>query len=278
MRPVGYIIRSTLQSLPFALMSQAILFWVFFFPFRALCDYRSDLYTENSYLSGEDVAFSQLRLRTSRRITSGLSTYLQLGQELQSPVHGTGPLFDGTSSFVYASPGMQIQFGPFSIFAEVRLRKFFSNLPGDAPTQRLADVRALWEYGDFFSAPLTEASSFSVFAEPYSETVFTSVDNYNVILSGYARLGVRLDCGKQISLDGFVEPFATVDRVGHTYYNHMDIRPGVRVQYAKGPFAVGLIASYFYSSHFPRTMSEVNPYPNPFHGVRALGFLSAELW
>ena len=186
----------------------------------------TNFYSENSY---QDVGFSQTRLRGGWDIAPSFAPYLQLGQDLT--------LNDMTSSFAYVAPGLQWKLGPVSLFGEVRVRRFYKEGPNSA-----FDSRLLLVYGDFFSKLLSP--TFSLFLEPYFETVFTTADSNNVIATGFARTGVRASLTKKLFADLFLEPFGTVDRVKHPYYNKVDLRASARLLLAADTWGLGAIASY----------------------------------
>jgi hypothetical protein len=232
-------------------------------------DYSASLYSENSYLSRESAAISSVRVRASRKLSEVFSPYLQVGNELAYTGAGIASV-ESSSSFAYAAPGISATLGRVTLYGEVRFRQFYQQLDLPAEGQGPIDARALAVYGNYFAHRISPVLSTDLFAEIYAEGVFTSADLNNVIVTGIGRFGVRTSPFANAFVDLFLETFATIDRLGHYYYNHADLRPTLRVQYASAAFSVGLSASYMLSYFYPFANFETNPYRDQPASTRVL--------
>ena len=228
----------------------------------ALGDYRASLYSENSVLTRDESVASQTRLRVGKNLPWNTTPYLQLGQELLGSTSTS--IVDKGSSFIYLAPGIEWNFGMVSLFGEARARKFY----GDS-LQSSSDFRALVVFGDFLQSGIR-------FLEIYSENLFTSADGNNFISSSFLRPGLRWAIKNAFLADIFLEPFLSVDRLGHYYYNRFDLNPSVRLHYAAGELDIGLITSYVLNYSFRQTSSEAVDHRFT-KGARALFFLSKAL-
>jgi hypothetical protein len=241
-------------------------------PSRAPADYLGDLYSEQAYLSRETTLNSSIRFRSETILTPHLSPYLQLGNELITKAQNLNRL--DTSSYAYAAPGLKGSMGGVSLFGEVRFRQFY--VPGGAPgTNGLADGRATLVYGEFLEGSFTQL--FRKFLEIYSETVFTSADSYNVIQATFLRAGLRKTLASHTFADLFLEPFITLDRVGHFYNNRSDLKVSLRIQQWAGPVSFSLIASFLANLYFPYAKADPNPYAGRTLGTRLLLVVGGQL-
>jgi hypothetical protein len=222
-------------------------------------DYSASLYSENSYLSRESAAISQVRIRTSAKLSTLFEPYLQVGQEL-AYTGGAVASVESASSFVYGAPGISAEVGRVKFFSELRFRKYYQQIDLPSEGQGPIDFRILAVYGDYFAKRISPTLSTDLFSEIYSEGVFTSADLNNVVVAGFGRFGVRISPLPKSYVDLFLETFATVDRLGHFYYNHADLRPTLRLQYASDVFSVGLSVSYIATYFFPFANFDPNPY------------------
>lgn len=238
---------------------------------------KTELYTENVYLGREKAVQSSLRVRAQGELAKDLLPFLQVGNELL-----TGSLsdlaFDALGSFAYAGPGIRFNLAPLSFIQELRFRQFYrSRAATPQYSQQLMDVRSLVVFGLWRETSLSETLGLSLFAEPYAEGVYTSADLDNLIFAGYVRLGGRWKAFDKASLDVFVEPFVTLDRVRHFFNNRADVKPSVRFKYGSNDLNVSLTASYLFNHYFARGNFENNPFREINSGFRFLAVLGADL-
>jgi hypothetical protein len=247
----------------------AFLFWILTTATVEASNFSASFYSENSYLSRESAEISQIRARASDKISDVFSPYLQVGNELAF-TGGTIGTVESSYSFAYAAPGLNISLGPVQFFGECRFRQFYNGADPSAEGQGPIDVRGVLVYGNYFGTRISPVLSTDLFGEIYSEAVFTSADDSNLVVTGIGRWGGRISPFKDTSADLFVEVFATIDRLGHYYYNHADLRPTFRLQYVTPAFSVGLSVSYMLTYYYPLATFEPNPYINMPAGIRTL--------
>ena len=241
-----------------------------------MADFQTSVYSESAYLSGSALGFNTIRVRAGSPLTAFLTPYFQVGQELTT-IQGRVDNLDGASSYAYTGPGVSFSLGKFTLYGEARFRQFYSNVDPNAPGMGVFDGRGLLVYGDFFSHPFFGTSEFDWFAELYSETVFSSADSDNVINTDFARAGIRWKALNRLNVDFFVEPFLTLDRIRHYYYNRTDFKPSLRVQYYTESFSIGIIGSYMWNQYFARGDYEPNPFLHTPAGFRGLLVVGASL-
>lgn len=239
--------------------------------------FHADFYSEQAYLSRENVIVNQVRVRGLTDSTAALVPYLQVGSELMTAGAGTDTLDPG-ASYAYAGPGARWTLGKVALFGELRARKFYTDRPSPQNLQHVLDARAVLVYGDYIDKRLGGAGSpASLFTEVYTEGVYTSADFNNLIFAGFARSGIRLQTTSSTTLDFFLEPFVTLDRVGHYYNNRADLKPSVRFLYFAGGFDLGLIGSYVMNTYFSRGTFDPNPYAGKPDGMRVLAVFGGRL-
>jgi len=124
--------------------------------------------------------------------------------------------------------------------------------------------------GKYDDLALDASRSLLGFYELYSETLFTSLDENNLIGAAFVRSGLRKPILKELMVDAFLEPFVTVDRIGHFYNNRADLKLNLRVLYAQSVFSIGLTGSYLINHYFNYATFEKNPYQNEKTGFRFL--------
>jgi len=237
--------------------------------------YRGDLYSEQIVLTRKDQFASSARFRFENVLSPFLSPYLQVGSELMSPVGNIGSL--DTASYVHVGPGVKLSYKKFSLLVEGRFRKFYKELAQPSGTQGNFDFRTLLIYGNFFQKELQGSLRLRRFAEIYSETVFTSADDNNVIHSSYARLGYRLPLSPQTNADLFLEPYVTLDRIGHFYNNRTDLKLSARLTHFLSPLSFSLMASVLANQYFSFGDYEPNPYKNSNTGFRFMAIIGGVL-
>lgn len=222
-----------------------------------------DLYSENAWSLREDQAVSSLRLRTERPDVLFLP-FLTAGTELYTA--GLGDYHLDPLSYFYGGGGLRLGNGPLSLRSELRFRKRFNESPFTAFST--IDWRTTLVAGDVRVREL--ARNIALFIEPYSETVLTSADAFNVIETAYVRGGLRYRLLPYTELDLLVEPWASVDTQRHFYYNAANLKTGLRLQRGLGLFNLQLFATYVWQTYFARGDAELNPLAQRSEGFRAL--------
>jgi len=221
------------------------------------------LYSEQSFNGRKNILSSHLFLRTELPLNTYVHPYLQLGSEAQS--FAPTPINFEPGSFVYLSPGIRLSLTrAISIHLQPRIRHFFQS--SDLPT---LDARALLILNYFSKSPIS-SKEIATFLELYSETVFTSADSNNLIQASFLRYGLRLPASKSLWFDLFVEPFATIDRLGHYYNNRADLKLSLRTQVTPGSLTIGLTTSILYNTYFATDSLETNPFRYKDFGGQAL--------
>lgn len=239
---------------------------------------KTEVYTENVYLGRENAVQSSLRVRAHGELgVPNLLPFLQVGNEFL-----TGSLkdiaVDALGSYAYAGPGLRYNLAPFAFIQELRFRQFYRTRPPDPIySQQLVDVRSLVVFGMWKEVPVQDELKISLFAEPYAEGVFTTADRDNIVLAAYVRLGSRWRAFDKASVDVFVEPFVTLDRVRHFFNNRADVKPSLRFRYGSPDLNVSLTASYLFNRYFARGDFENNPFKDINSGFRFLAVLGATL-
>lgn len=226
--------------------------------------FTSNWYTEDAFLDRENILSSLVRLRGEYKLVENLSPYLTAGSDLQTPSTAVSEV--ATSSYAYGGPGFKIDLFGAQLYTELRGRAYYR----EAPNQKKLDARAMLTIGKYGDIGLDASRSILLFSELYSETLFTSADENNLIQSAYIRMGFRKPVVKDFMLDLFVEPFVTLDRIGHYYNNRADGKFSVRLQYSKAAYVVGLTGSYLYNQYFNNANFERNPYQDIRSGFRVL--------
>lgn len=244
----------------------ALGFFLFFYAHSAgAIGFHQNLYSEHAFLNREELVTSSIRVRGEAEVWNGVSPYFQLGSELStlSAHYGAVDIF----SHLYAAPGLKFQYGQVALFNEMRVRGYYKP---QIKNRSIVDVRSLFVYGDFFIFPIVPTSFVFRFAEPYSETLFTSIDRNNVVNASYIRLGLRAVWAPRTFTDLFVEPYVTLDSVRHYYNNRADLKLSFRFIHQMTPLQISLISSVLYNTYFDRGDLERNPYQDKSTGVRFL--------
>lgn len=226
--------------------------------------FTSNWYTEDAFLDRENILSSLLRVRGEYKVTENLSPYLTVGSDMQTSSQVVSDV--ATSSYAYGGPGFKVDLFGAQLFTELRGRSYYR----EALNQKKLDARILLTIGKYGDVGLDASRSILGFYELYTETLFTSADESNVIESAYIRAGLRKPVIKDLMLDVFVEPFVTVDRIGHFYNNRADAKLNMRLQYATANYSFGLTGSYLVNDYFDYAKFERNPYLNETSGFRVL--------
>lgn len=228
--------------------------------------YHQNLYSEHAVVDREERFSSSVRVRGEAEVVSWFSPYLQMGSELSIPTYQMNNM--DNFSYGYAAPGIKFGYGPFALYNEARFRGYYKQ--SGSVGQSTADYRSLFVYGDFFSFPIAASTFLFRFAEPYSETLFSSADKNNITNSTSLRLGVRGAWTPKTFTDVFVEPYVTLDTARHFYNNRTDVKLSLRIMQQIDPIQISLISSVLYNAYFSRGDFERNPYPNRSPGVKFL--------
>lgn len=228
--------------------------------------FHQNLYTEHAVVNREERLTSSIRVRGEAEVARGIAPYLQLGSELSTLSQQIGNI--DTFSYAYGAPGLKLAYGSFALYNEVRFRSYYKE--SRFGNQTKVDGRALLVYGDFFSYPIAPSSFLFRFAEPYSETLFTTADKNNIIESAYVRLGLRAVWEPKLYTDLFLEPYVTLDTGRHFYNNRADLKLSARVGYQINPISISFITSALYNTYFGRGDAEANPYRDKNLGARFL--------
>jgi hypothetical protein len=251
-------------------------FLIFLLPFclgtsaRADLSSHLDLYSEHTFDGREEMAASSLRLRNEFQVPSPVLPYLAGGEEIQTPGFGAYYLDPG-SSYVYGAPGLYVPIvGALSFRSELRVRKYLSDVDQGQLPYNVLDFRSMLVWGALFEQPTQLPLGPRLFEEMYSEAVFSSTDYNNLISASYFRTGLRFSVTKSTLLDVLVEPFLTLDRIGHYYNNRAELRGGFRVVQSLGPVALSLTGYYAGNQYFSYAKFDNNPYQGHDSGFRAL--------
>lgn len=233
--------------------------------------YFNELYSEETYLSHQRIFSSSLRFRAGPNLTDFFSPYLLLGNEVSS--NSSRPFRLDNASYAYLGPGLRLRHDNLSLSTEGRFRRFYDNSP---IVQAPFDLRLIAVYNDFWSSPLSHQQGLFQFAELYSEAVFSSADQNNVISASFLRAGLRKALAS-VQCDLFLEPFITVDRLGHFYNNRADLKLSGRLIYRLSSLDFSLTASYVANRYFSFGDYEPNPYLHNNSGMRILFVVGGEL-
>lgn len=229
--------------------------------FFAAYSQASELYSEQVFLEREQVFSSHIQVKADAAVVGGLSGYVEAGNEWMSPVSDL--LRADGGSYFHAGPGLRYRVGVLTASVEGRFRRFYR------PTGRDAfDFRSLIVLSDYLEGG-SLAGGIRPMAELYSETLLTTADRLNLITANYARLGVRKNWGRTLT-DVFIEPFLTLDTVGHFYNNRADAKLSFRITQPVGAVSIGFTASYLVNHYFPFGDFERNPLQDRAGGVRML--------
>lgn len=194
---------------------------------------KTQLYTEQGFLTQENSMIQSLRIRTWVPLEVSLKPFIQVGSELMTLGLHRHKLDEG-SSFFYYGPGLSWQIPYFQALVEWRQRAFYN----DELDQKTRDLRATLIYNWQSFSRLME--KWLLYQEVYGEGVLTSADEGNTIVSGWGRLGIRHNASASWIWDTYLEPFATVDTLGRVYNRRLEIRPSLRAQYFVEKIALGL--------------------------------------
>ncbi len=221
-------------------------------------------YTEDAFLDRENIYASLLRFRSEIPVTSFVSPYVTFGSDLQTP---TSQISNVTaSSYAFGGPGVKLNYLNAQLFSELRGRAYYQG----NQNQKLLDARVLLAMGKYSDIALAEGRSLLGFYELYSETLYTSADENNVIEAAYARTGFRKPVLKELFIDSYVEPFFALDRVGHFYNNLVDLKLSLRFLYAIPGFSFSLTGSYLFNAYLDQATFENNPYRDQHSGFKIL--------
>lgn len=182
--------------------------------------FSAELYSEHQYLTRERLFASQTQVRTA--LTPGtVFPFLQVGNDWLS--RGEDPFRPAAGSYAHVAPGVGTNVGPVVLRAETRFRAFYQ----PSPNQSLVDFRMLAAWGAFTERPVAPRTS--LFAEPYTEAVFTSADRRNMLVTAFTRAGGRYRLGTGITFDLYVEPRLQWDRLRRVENNRLEGRLGARL-------------------------------------------------
>lgn len=224
---------------------------------------RVEGYSEQGFLGREGVVAQFTRVRAGWSDSLGF-LYLHLGQDWAST--STSPT-QPAGSFAYAGPGLRFGNGIASLALEARqLWRYAPAVSGSNDW----DARAVGVVGTFLQGPRWESLGATLFAEPYAETVFSSLDRSNVVVNTFVRGGVRRKLSRSVFVDGFLEVFGAADRLGHRYFNRVDLKPTLRLGVADRAFGLNLFVSYVLNDYWRRDLLEAPPARSDRQGVRVL--------
>ena len=214
-----------------------------------------ELYSENSYLSREKVYpnFTEMRINF---LSFPLRPVLFLGTDLTVIDRELNRLDNG--SFAFVAPGLKYSISHLSFSISARFRRFYRPLL--VLTDR-RDYRGLLVYDQELKKTLGQ-SQFSFFLQSYTEALYTSADDNNVIFADYLRLGLSRSMKFQLKTDVFFEPFVTIDRLGHFYNNRFDFKVSLRLNHSlfKLGMSQSLSLSYIWNRYFNYADLDHNPY------------------
>jgi hypothetical protein len=216
---------------------------------------RFDVYSESSYVSRLDLLANSSRVRAELPVKTWLAPYAVAGDELyQRSLEGRDGLDNGSHTFV--APGVRFDWSPVSLFVESRYRSYTDpRLPGEGEggiedTRPVRDRRALLVVSLWSERSLTGWQRTRAFNEVYSETVYTSADDDNVVHSTFVRPGVRFEPRTRTYLDAFAKPYVAFDRAGHDYDNRAELEAGGRVTQGLSWLSLSLSATYLVNRSF----------------------------
>lgn len=237
--------------------------------------YSLDVYSENTFLGREGLLSSQTRLRTEKEDRPVFQPYLTAGTELYTP--GRDDYSLSADSFAFFGGGVKLApFYGLSLTAEGRLRgRYLPSSPNEFST---TELRSLLVYGNFFSSPWSENQA--LFLEPYTETLFTTLDSSNIINASQIKAGNRwtaLTGDSRLYVDLFVEPYFTLDTRRHYYNNRGELRLSNRVTFAWKNLSASVSFTYLWNQYFSRGDLDPNPYVDKNSGFRSMLVLGGQL-
>ncbi len=198
---------------------------------------KTQIYSEQGFLSQENSLISSLRLRNIFPVELVIEPFIQLGSEVMTRGNVQHQLDKGSSYFYYG-PGVSWSLFHFTALLEWRQRTFYKT----ADFQSSRDLRASVIYNSqWFYEILKHLSSYQ---EVYGEGILTSADENNTVISGWARLGLREKGFSPWNFDLYLEPFASSDTKGRFYNRRIELRPTLRAQYIFKKMYVGVTGAY----------------------------------
>ncbi len=213
-----------------------------------------DWYSENVMQGWISSSSSQSRVRVFSRSSSfgRLSPFLQVGADFFSAIQ------QGETGFsrLYGAPGARWVFGGIELQGQWRAVR-----PLNATSGWLGDARFLMIGSRFDSSPL----SFGLLgdSELYGETVYSSLDQNNLMAAAFWRLSLRAQLDTRHALSLYLEPFGCIDRSGVLFNNRVDLKVGARFQVSEPDISLSLLLAYVRNSF-------LNPDSHRSEGVRLM--------
>jgi|LakMenEpi03Aug12_release.lakeMendotaPanAssembly.Ray.scaffolds.fasta_scaffold231109_1 hypothetical protein len=201
----------------------------------------TEVYSESAFFSPRSIFWNTLSARTFPAWEWTISPYLQLGSEQAMGSERSG--------YIYWAPGLNWTYNQLRVFGESRFRSETNELQSPTVIQNPHDFRILLTLGDYQDSPLVPKDNFFAFWEPYSEVLYTSRDSDNIIFRGFTRVGLRYKFTSSTYTDLFVEPTLAVDRIGHFYNNHLDIKPSLRAGHCTGELCISVSAARLFPQY-----------------------------
>ena len=212
----------------------------------SVLDPHYDLYSESTYIEAQRNLANSTRLRLEFGPWYMGSPYVVGGNEWSRHLPSiAAPEALSIGSHLYAGLGLRLNWGPLSLFAESRHRKYY-RAPSDANSPALAtsDQRILLVLGLWREFRPTLVDYGSLFAELYSEALFSTAAGNNTAGSGFLRPGLRFGVTPTLNIDAFVKLLIAVDSSHYDYSNRGELEAGLRGIQAIDWFTVGLGGSY----------------------------------
>ncbi|MBI1861762.1 MAG: hypothetical protein HYR96_12680 [Deltaproteobacteria bacterium] len=214
----------------------------------------SDLFSGNVYSAWQPYSSTDSRMRVFKEKPSGIAPYLQAGAEVLSLVQGEL----APSSSVYAAPSLGYFQPNWQLHAQLRARA------GLVDSSLAPDLRLMAVLDRYSSLEL--GGAWLVDSELYGEIVYSSWDSANAVASFLWHPSLRYLLGPRNSIGLFVEPFVSVDHVGHYYNNRTDGKLGVQYQYYDTGYSLLITAAHVWNRYLDRANPDPNPYPTASSG------------